>query len=66
MTNPSNYTAAYIYYATHTEDECEAPCLYDYITEMDEPTEDDECLSLEALLAEWLIEDETNIPSFHL
>lgn len=56
-TNPNNYTTAYLYYATHIEDECDhdelssanpAPCIYDYICEVEETPLD--CTSIEQLI----------------
>lgn len=52
MTNPNNYTTAYLYFATHMEDECDydftpstdhAPCIYDYVCEMEETPLDCDC-----------------------
>lgn len=36
MTNPNNYTTAYLYFATHTEEETPEPSIYDYVCEMEE------------------------------
>lgn len=66
-TNPNNYTAAYLYFATGHDDDADgypmpAPCLYDYITDIEEEMPDeDTCLSLEALFAELLIEIEIDL-----
>lgn len=43
----NNYTTAYLYFATHTEDECDAPCVYDYVCEMEESPLD--CETIEQL-----------------
>jgi hypothetical protein len=66
----NNYTTAYIYYATGHEDDADGypmpePCLYDYITDIEEDGPDeDTCLSLEALFAELLLEDTLDTPAF--
>lgn len=53
----NNYTTAYLYFATHTEDECDAPCVYDYVCEMEESPLD--CDSIEQLLMAYAIDGET-------
>ena len=63
----NNYTTAYIYYATgHDEDEdgcpLPEPCLFDYVCDVEETPLD--CDSLDLLLAEWVIEDETGIAAY--
>lgn len=65
MTNPNNYTTAYLYFATHTEEESDyddftgmnhAPCLYDYICDVDETPLD--CESIEQLLMAYATDGE--------
>lgn len=61
-TNPNNYTTAYLYFATHTEEESDytndtTPCLYDYIYDVEETPLD--CDSIEHLLMAYARDGET-------
>ena len=61
MTTRNNFTTAYMCHAMGYAHEDEpAPCIYDFIT--DEPVEDEEldALSVEAAIAEWMLEAEAN------
>lgn len=53
----NNYTTAYLYFATHTEDEATEPCLYDYVCDVEETPLD--CDSIEQLLLAYAIDGET-------
>ncbi len=65
MTTQNNYTTAYLYFATHTEEESDlddftgmnhAPCLYDYVFEVEEtPLDCDSEADLERLLMAYAI-----------
>lgn len=56
MTNPNNYTTAYLYFATHTEEETAEPSIYDYVCEMEETPLD--CESIEQMLMAYAMRGE--------